>query len=96
MSDLEGQLDGLVDEIGAGRVRKLAKGLSADMARGGEVSNPLMRKLIVDYGQDAVVSAFRKMEESLDGQTVRREGTKVGRNAPCPCGSGKKHKKCCG
>jgi SWIM/SEC-C metal-binding protein len=22
--------------------------------------------------------------------------TKVGRNDPCPCGSGKKHKKCCG
>jgi preprotein translocase subunit SecA len=21
---------------------------------------------------------------------------KVGRNAPCPCGSGKKYKKCCG
>ncbi|MDP6679465.1 MAG: SEC-C metal-binding domain-containing protein, partial [Verrucomicrobiota bacterium] len=21
---------------------------------------------------------------------------KVGRNDPCPCGSGKKHKKCCG
>ncbi|HEX9910834.1 MAG TPA: SEC-C metal-binding domain-containing protein, partial [Desulfatiglandales bacterium] len=35
-----------------------------------------------------------------DGQgkieTVRREGKKVGRNDPCPCGSGKKHKKCCG
>jgi len=28
-------------------------------------------------------------------QTVRRE-KKVGRNEPCPCGSGKKHKKCCG
>jgi SEC-C motif-containing protein len=27
---------------------------------------------------------------------VRREGPKVGRNDPCPCGSGKKHKKCCG
>ncbi|HUG81782.1 MAG TPA: preprotein translocase subunit SecA [Bryobacterales bacterium] len=27
-------------------------------------------------------------------QVVR--GTKVGRNDPCPCGSGKKHKKCCG
>ena len=24
------------------------------------------------------------------------EGTKVGRNDPCPCGSGKKYKKCCG
>jgi len=22
--------------------------------------------------------------------------TKVGRNSPCPCGSGKKYKKCCG
>ena len=22
--------------------------------------------------------------------------TKIGRNDPCPCGSGKKHKKCCG
>ncbi|NNK94492.1 MAG: preprotein translocase subunit SecA, partial [Desulfobacterales bacterium] len=26
----------------------------------------------------------------------RREGDKIGRNAPCPCGSGKKYKKCCG
>jgi hypothetical protein len=25
----------------------------------------------------------------------RRELPKVGRNDPCPCGSGKKHKKCC-
>jgi preprotein translocase subunit SecA len=29
-------------------------------------------------------------------QTVRREGRKVGRNDPCPCGSGKKYKKCHG
>jgi uncharacterized protein YecA (UPF0149 family) len=27
---------------------------------------------------------------------VKREGPKVGRNDPCPCGSGKKYKKCCG
>ncbi len=27
---------------------------------------------------------------------VRRKEKKVGRNAPCPCGSGKKYKKCCG
>ncbi len=26
---------------------------------------------------------------------VVRAGPKVGRNDPCPCGSGKKHKKCC-
>ena len=28
--------------------------------------------------------------------TLRRAGDKVGRNDPCPCGSGKKFKKCCG
>ncbi|MEM7245961.1 MAG: YchJ family protein [Acidobacteriota bacterium] len=28
-------------------------------------------------------------------ETVRRDGPMVGRNDPCPCGSGKKYKKCC-
>jgi SEC-C motif-containing protein len=28
--------------------------------------------------------------------TYRREGSKIGRNDPCPCGSGKKYKKCHG
>jgi len=28
--------------------------------------------------------------------TFKREGRKIGRNEPCPCGSGKKYKKCCG
>jgi preprotein translocase subunit SecA len=27
---------------------------------------------------------------------IRLEQPKVGRNDPCPCGSGKKYKKCCG
>ena len=29
-------------------------------------------------------------------KTIVREAPKVGRNDPCPCGSGKKYKKCCG
>ncbi|HDZ20727.1 MAG TPA: hypothetical protein ENH80_11455 [Phycisphaerae bacterium] len=29
-------------------------------------------------------------------ETIRRDVQKVGRNEPCPCGSGKKYKKCCG
>jgi preprotein translocase subunit SecA len=33
--------------------------------------------------------------ESGKGVTIRRDGKKVGRNDPCPCGSGKKYKKCC-
>lgn len=35
------------------------------------------------------------LQESSHETTVRRE-PKVGRNDPCPCGSGRKYKKCCG
>ncbi|MBU0482197.1 MAG: preprotein translocase subunit SecA [Proteobacteria bacterium] len=35
-------------------------------------------------------------ESPKERTPVRREGEKVGRNALCPCGSGKKYKKCCG
>ena len=34
-------------------------------------------------------------KEQKESTTVRKE-KKVGRNDPCPCGSGKKYKKCCG
>ncbi|MBN2447440.1 MAG: SEC-C domain-containing protein [Phycisphaerae bacterium] len=43
--------------------------------------------------QDA---AMRKQGEAGRPQTIRREAPKVGRNDPCPCGSGKKYKACCG
>ncbi|OPY69092.1 MAG: hypothetical protein A4E57_01397 [Syntrophorhabdaceae bacterium PtaU1.Bin034] len=32
----------------------------------------------------------------IEDEVVGREGMKIGRNEPCPCGSGKKYKKCCG
>ena len=34
--------------------------------------------------------------EAAASATVKRQGEKIGRNDPCPCGSGKKYKKCCG
>ncbi len=45
----------------------------------------------------AVVSIFHHQRQHFQppSQTVRR-APKVGRNDPCPCGSGKKYKKCCG
>lgn len=45
--------------------------------------------------QQFVLSRGEAAEPSK-GKTVKREGKKVGRNDPCPCGSGKKYKKCCG
>ena len=35
-------------------------------------------------------------EVKLELAPVRRGMPKVGRNEPCPCGSGKKYKNCCG
>jgi len=34
--------------------------------------------------------------ENTPKTPIKREAAKVGRNDPCPCGSGKKYKKCCG
>jgi uncharacterized protein len=43
---------------------------------------------------------FRAQRETYVGTSFRREpkrtASKVGRNDLCPCGSGKKYKKCCG
>ena len=43
--------------------------------------------------QDYILS---RGEDTPANQTIKRESKKVGRNDPCPCGSGKKYKKCCG
>jgi hypothetical protein len=34
--------------------------------------------------------------DELVNEPIVRDGPKIGRNDPCPCGSGKKYKKCCG
>jgi uncharacterized protein len=34
--------------------------------------------------------------QEFDPRIVTSARKKVGRNEPCPCGSGKKHKRCCG
>ncbi|WP_304683174.1 SEC-C metal-binding domain-containing protein, partial [uncultured Clostridium sp.] len=41
------------------------------------------------------VDGGAKIGSDID-RTVRNDGPKVGRNDPCPCGSGKKYKNCCG
>jgi len=43
--------------------------------------------------QDYIMS---RGEDTPAATTVKRDAAKVGRNDPCPCGSGKKYKKCCG
>jgi preprotein translocase subunit SecA len=40
--------------------------------------------------------ASQEEQASAPVKTIVREHDKIGRNDPCPCGSGKKYKKCCG
>jgi preprotein translocase subunit SecA len=47
------------------------------------IEKPEEKKMVTNQG------------ESAEKQPVH-VGTKIGRNDPCPCGSGKKYKKCCG
>jgi SEC-C motif-containing protein len=78
--------------------------------RGGPGDDDGIVEFVASYNLDGEIhthherSRFRRREKEWvysDGDMVKarpvvREGPKVGRNDPCPCGSGKKHKKCCG
>ena len=45
---------------------------------------------------ESLVSGDQAVEEMAEHTPIVREGEKVGRNDPCPCGSGKKYKQCHG
>ena len=47
-------------------------------------------------GGQAMPSAAPKETKEAPKVPIKREAPKVGRNDPCPCGSGKKYKNCCG
>jgi len=53
-----------------------------------------------EVGQFAMAEQQRAAAQAPQGEVkvkqIRLEGPKVGRNDPCPCGSGKKYKRCCG
>lgn len=44
----------------------------------------------------AIADIYRFWAAKRGTKTIRRDDPKVGRNDPCPCGSGKKFKQCCG
>lgn len=52
-------------------------------------------KAISYAGYTFEIPALIKDQPVIQG-TYKRIGPKIGRNDPCPCGSGKKYKKCCG
>ncbi|MCD6365553.1 MAG: SEC-C domain-containing protein, partial [Planctomycetes bacterium] len=89
---LEGVRDKVTDMIFKVRIQA-----GAEVASVYEISSMVHEQL----------SGYDHLAQELDGQrqaaaerqkveTIVRSVPKVGRNDPCPCGSGKKYKKCCG
>ncbi len=104
----EGYISGAVlTEMEGGDAGKLMEDLLAPIRaftqatgwKGHESSESEVRNL-----QNAIAPNVREIhsywlaqrpEEAPPSQSVRRSEPRVGRNDPCPCGSGKKYKKCC-
>ena len=48
------------------------------------------------YPQEAIRGRGKLIHSGTESTPYARSGRKIGRNEPCPCGSGKKYKHCCG
>lgn len=49
-----------------------------------------------EYPQEQVRISGRVLHDGMSDTPYVRDSKKIGRNDPCPCGSGKKYKQCCG
>jgi uncharacterized protein len=66
--------------------------------------SPEQREEVIVHMAAGLLGAYRYFREqreayadvSFERQSLRRSTPKIGRNDPCPCGSGRKYKKCCG
>jgi preprotein translocase subunit SecA len=75
----------MVGEIRENTVRMVLSVVPRQKVERVQVANPLTE------GFEGAKKAPKKIV-----LTPRTNAAKVGRNDPCPCGSGKKYKKCCG
>ena len=80
----------LVSRISSEVIEKLFMVQIAQEPRSVQPTTSSPQKFVLSRGDSEAQAQPSK------GKTVKREGKKVGRNEPCPCGSGKKYKKCCG
>ena len=59
-------------------------------------SGNMRRKETVEITNASLENINGIDNETTNHEPVKNEGPKIGRNDPCPCGSGKKYKNCCG
>ncbi|HIE35690.1 MAG TPA: preprotein translocase subunit SecA, partial [Candidatus Omnitrophica bacterium] len=54
------------------------------------------KAVFLEVPQDYIHSSYSSLQREPQTSSKKYTGKKIGRNEPCPCGSGKKYKKCCG
>lgn len=81
----------LKDPVVKERFMNIARRMEADGVNFKSIRQ--MKKWMKDHEQELRAEGA---PEQAKVETVVHEGPRIGRNDPCPCGSGKKYKKCCG
>ena len=99
--ELQEELDATLVALSFFSSRQMAEDFHAEAARGEQsleaMADAIHRVLpaaVAQYAHMGRSIAEVLAEHDADVQEPTR--TKVGRNDPCPCGSGKKYKRCCG
>ena len=88
--------DAVVPELQHEKERELAEQGAANKTEEGASEEDAQRLANERAARKGQTKATKPGEPAEKAETVRRERPKVGRNDPCPCGSGKKYKKCHG
>ena len=60
-----------------------------------KVYNNSIQWVLKGHSPSELSNAKEKHQQPISDNTIKASNTKIGRNAPCPCGSGKKYKNCC-
>ncbi|MDC3413534.1 SEC-C metal-binding domain-containing protein [Aquibacillus sp. 3ASR75-11] len=88
------EIEGLKDRYDVlERLRNLYDGLDMKQ-KAKEIQQEVQGQKMKDKGQQ--LSDIRFINKKVNQSSNTISNKKIGRNAPCPCGSGKKYKKCCG
>ena len=100
--ELQEELDATLTALSFFSSREMAESFHAEAARGeqsleamADAIHRVLPSAVAQYAYMGRSIATVLVEPDADTPVPTRD-TKVGRNDPCPCGSGKKYKKCCG
>jgi uncharacterized protein len=91
-------LDNHRDDVVSGAALAMVRLIELALAPDGAVEPELPDAMLEENAPDMIATAVSVLHRArVAGRRggVRRHA-KIGRNAPCPCGSGRKYKKCCG